>query len=124
MITIYVLNAIIIGHFIADYVFQNRFIKKNKLLMMLIHSLMYMVFFGVIFYAATFKMYDASLILQYVILNGLLHYAVDVIVDIVKNIYNKQDYEDLGNIGFFTTIGFDQLIHISILFHTYVYMFN
>ena len=126
MITLYLLNAILIGHFMGDYIFQKTIVvpDKQSLLSLLLHSLIYTFVFGVIFFAATYKMYDSSLIFQYIILNGFLHYAVDVISGIIKNQYIKHDYENLGDNGFFPTIGFDQLLHVLILFHTFVLMLN
>jgi len=124
MITIYLLNAILIGHFMADFLFQNQFSKhKNEsLLWMSLHSIIYGLIFGMIFYAATYKLYDTNLIQYYIILNTILHYAVDVITTIIRKQMWKAD--DLPMNGFFPTIGFDQLLHLLILYHTFVFMFN
>lgn len=124
MITIYLLNAILIAHFIADFLFQNQFIKnKNEsLLWMSLHSVSYGLIFGAIFYAATYQMYNGDLIVYYVILNTILHYGVDIITAIVRKQMWKAD--DLPANGFFPTMGFDQLLHLLILYHTFVFMLN
>lgn len=124
MISIYMLNAILISHFIADFLFQNKLLidKKESLGWMSVHTIIYTFFFGMIFYVATYTFHEPSVVFQYIILNGVLHYAVDVITGLIKKQQDKQEYEKLNDNGFYTTIGFDQLLHLLILFHTYTYM--
>lgn len=126
MITIYILNAILIGHYLADFLFQNQSTKKknDSLLWMLLHSGFYTLIFGVVFYAATYELYVHSLVLEYIILNGVLHYGVDVLTSVVKKQGQRFQNDELPDNGFFTTVGFDQLLHMLILFHTFNYMFN
>ena len=126
MITIYIINAILIAHFISDFFFQNILLadKNESLFWMFVHSVIYTFFFGFIFYVATYTHYEPSLVIQYIALNGVLHYAVDVVTGFIKTQQLKKEYEKMEDNGFYCNVGFDQLLHLLILFHTYVYMFN
>ena len=88
MITLYLLNAILIGHFMGDYIFQKTIVvpDKQSLLSLLLHSLIYTFVFGVIFFAATYKMYDSSLIFQYS--SSEVHQISISTID--PNLYQKQ----------------------------------
>lgn len=56
----------------------------------------------------------------FAIFNGLAHFCVDYVSSRVgKNLYLAGKEK-----GFFTTIGADQAIHLTILYYTYGYMFN
>ena len=56
--------------------------------------------------------------LMYALFNGAAHFAVDFFVSkITKKLYENED-----KYNFFTVIGADQFIHLSVLFTTFRYM--
>lgn len=125
MFSLYILNTLLIAHFVADYLFQNRWCteKNNSLLWMMLHSIIYTVVFGVIVYAVMYKSYEYNHIASFVIINGFLHYAVDLLTGVIKRLQYEQDYIKMNHDGFYATMGFDQLLHILIITHTFNYMF-
>jgi hypothetical protein len=96
-------------HFTADFILQSEFMakgksKSNKIL--LYHVSIYSIPFILIgpLYAAV---------------NGALHFVVDYITARMTTKYWEQKRISL----FFNVIGFDQVLHFTILMVTYNYMF-
>ena len=95
-------------HFITDFIFQSRWIAENKgknIWVLILHSIIYCLPF--IVFGFTFA-----------IINGILHGVVDFVTSKITTYF----YKNKDNYGFFTTIGFDQALHITILFLTYNYI--
>ena len=95
-------------HFIADFLCQNRWIAENKsrnIWILILHSSIYCLPFFIFGF-------------RFAILNGILH----GLVDFGTSKLTTHFYKIKNNYGFFTTIGFDQALHITILFLTYNYI--
>lgn len=93
--------------FIADFVFQSNYIAQNKSSCskvlskhVIIYGLPFIILFG----------------LSYGLINIVLHFIVDYITSRVT----KRQWECKEVHNFFVTIGFDQWVHTSLLFITYV----
>lgn len=105
---IQIIILILILHFIADFILQCDRVavrKSKKWNVLAEHSLIYSLPFLLIGW-------------QYALLNSLLHFMVDAVTSrIASYLWQKNERH-----WFFTTIGFDQMIHLIILFSTYVYL--
>jgi len=97
-------------HFVADFILQSRWMAENKSKnnwALLSHCLVYTLPFFLIEYYL--------LITYYAIINGLLHCLVDFFTSrITSKLYEKKKIH-----AFFAVIGFDQAMHMTILFLTY-----
>lgn len=122
MITLYLIHAILIAHFISDFTYHGWKKKcKGVITRMAIHSIIYTISFGIIFYIATFNIYDHNKIITYIIVNGLLHYSIDLLCYKIKSL--QPTYVENDEDGFFPSGGLEQLTHLLILFHTFFYIF-
>ena len=105
MISVWAVVYLIVVHFFADFVMQTRWIGINKSSnnwILSLHIAMYTVMllpFGVAF----------------AVINGLLHYITDYFSSRASGYFHKKDQMW----GFWTTIGFDQAIHMLCLVTTY-----
>lgn len=92
-------------HFIADFVTQIRYIADNKSKdkkILLLHC---------IIYAIPFMYFNV----MFGIINGILHFVVDYLSSKATTyFYSKENYY-----GFFTIIGLDQAIHLTLLLLTF-----
>ena len=108
MISFQVIVFIVIAHFVADFLCQSHEMgtrKSEDIKILGLHSLIYSLPFILI----------SPL---YAIVNGLLHGGVDNVTSKwTKKLYKQQEYH-----WFFVVIGFDQAIHILVLFSTYQIM--
>jgi hypothetical protein len=97
-------------HFVGDFILQTDKMatQKSKSNVMLLHHVtaysLPMLFIG----------------WQFALINGCLHFFVDFVTSrITSKLWEKKHIH-----WFFTTIGFDQAIHITCLFCTYVVLFK
>ena len=129
-------SMIWISHFIADFVFQTRKMGENKSTSLFWLSMHILTYFTVFLTLGLF--YLQPLLgwwhfIGYVIMNTLLHFATDFITSkITGYFYMKAESaktQDIANEiklskarramkGFWTTIGFDQLVHCTTLIQT------
>lgn len=110
MISIESIFAILILHFIGDFVLQSDRIAKNKSKSVIIlteHVSIYMVVMSLI-----------SPI--YGVINAVLHFIVDFITSRITAHLWKNGKTHL----FFVTIGFDQMLHMMQLIGTYIILHN
>ena len=110
-------NCIVVGmsifliwlHFIADFLLQSEYVVKNKSKnnkTLLLHATVYSLLFFIISPV-------------YAIVNGVLHLMVDYVTSRMTCNLWKQ-----GKISrFFSIVGFDQAVHVTLLLGTYHYMF-
>jgi capsule polysaccharide export protein KpsE/RkpR len=94
-------------HFIADFIFQSDYIAINKSknnLVLLTH---------VCLYGIPFFLFGAA----FAFANMALHFVTDYITSRVTSYLWKNDKRH----WFFVTIGFDQAVHMTCLFSTYLY---
>jgi hypothetical protein len=93
-------------HFIGDFVFQTRYIADNKSdrpSILILHALI---------------LYPIPLLLinpYWALVNGLLHWPIDHL----SSKYTEYFHEEENYYGFFTVIGADQAIHLTLLIYTY-----
>lgn len=118
-----ILLIIMIAHWIADFILQTTEVAINKgkhmwaLLQHTGHYSLAMLFFCIPL--TIFGVPDEKYLL-FIMINGILHGLVDYFTSRLRNkVYNEED-----NHMFFVLVGFDQLLHLSILFTTAHYMLN
>ena len=95
-------------HAIGDFVFQTRYIARNKSTshwVLAAHCVLYMI---PLFFISW----------QFAIINGILHYPVDYGSSQLTTYYHKKENENM----FFNVIGIDQAVHFTILFLTYWFL--
>ena len=95
-------------HAIGDFVFQTRWLARNKSTnhwALAGHCALYMI---PLFFISW----------QFAIINAILHYPVDYGSSQLTTYCHKQENE----YGFFTVIGIDQAVHFTILFLTYWFL--
>jgi len=125
---------ILIAHFVADFIFQPHFIAVSKsynikhlIYHIIIYALAFFIIFGLswyfMFYIIGFTI-TAEVWLQMAfgitIVNSVLHYIIDYFTSNISGYFwKKQDYHN-----FFVIIGFDQLLHISLLIISYAEMLH
>jgi len=102
--------AILITHYLFDWVFQSRFIAENKskrLDALTLHVLIYTA--GLILLAIF-----SELTIGWALFNGIAHFGVDFISSKMSaKAWQKEDKKQFWNI-----VGADQLIHYLILYGT------
>lgn len=104
----YVFMTICLHHFIGDFIFQPRDIanRKSKELKILIR------------HGALYSLPLLLINIKWAAVNAIFH----IVVDYVTSQITTHAYKNKKQMLFFSTIGFDQLIHIWILFYTYAVM--
>lgn len=124
MVSITTVLLILGIHYVCDFLLQaNKWAESKYKLVegLLPHALMYIIS-TTLFYAA-FGLFSDSATnnAKFVILNFLMHLLTDAISSNVTHhqFANKQYGSSIPNIGAFTTIGADQLLHYIVLFITY-----
>jgi membrane-bound metal-dependent hydrolase YbcI (DUF457 family) len=100
---------ILLFHWLGDFVLQTDWMAKNKS-----HDLRAL---GghVLVYGFCLLPLTGLICWHWVVVNMLLHFAVDLVTSkITKYLYEKEDRHN-----FFVVIGFDQLLHTTILIYTF-----
>jgi protein-S-isoprenylcysteine O-methyltransferase Ste14 len=111
-------------HFVGDFVLQTREMANNKsksVKWLSIHVLRYFqtlvagaILFSLIVYFVWDSVVEPSALIYFCISNALLHWFTDYLTSKqTSRLWVKEDVK-----GFFTMIGFDQLLHASCLLLT------
>ena len=122
MISLDIILFIIFAHWFADFVMQSNEVALNKSknnMVLLEHVLMYSVGLWIVPFFMFITNQFEYIILTWVLLNAILHGLVDYITSRTVAYYWNTDRHKA-----FVVIGVDQAIHLSLLFITYVWMFN
>lgn len=121
MITIEAVLLIIVTHWIADFVLQTEQMARLK------SSVPEFLFRHVFIYTAAFIpvafiLLEPTSAVTFLAINFTLHYLVDKITSPVTKVLfsNGTYYTNIPNIGAFSVIGFDQLLHYMCLFITFI----
>lgn len=118
---IYKFLALLILHWVADFVFQTHWQASNKSksnIALAHHVITYTGFLGVAVPGIFFQVNASAA--AFVAVNGVLHFVTDWCTSRVSSkLYAKQDWHN-----FFVVIGFDQLIHQCTLAGTMIYFFE
>lgn len=123
--SITVINLLVIimfAHFVADFMFQNEYMAKNKsnsLMPLIIHGCTYTTVFFIIVY--TLSNLSLISVLFYSLINGIIHTVVDYFtskLSAYQHRMNRLGSKSVPNFGFFTVIGFDQFLHAVFLLYT------
>ena len=105
MISLKIVLLILVLHWLSDFVLQTDWMAKNKSTSnkaLGLHILVYSIPFLVIGW-------------KFALFNGVLHFGVDYVTSrMSKKFYEKGDIHN-----FFVVIGFDQVLHYSMLFTLY-----
>lgn len=103
---------ILLAHYIADFTLQPRKIAENKsknINALLIHILQYMFFLYLVLFIALPN--NRTFLLEYVLLNGILHLITDYISSRASGYYYmKKNYH-----AFWCVVGLDQYVHYFFL---------
>ena len=122
MIEIKIILLIMFIHWFADFICQSDEIAKNKsksFSALTKHTAIYSTIFGL---AACFFMdYTNSIIPT--IFAGIT-FVTHTLIDFITSKINSKLYSDGKTHWFFTSIGFDQFLHLSILMGTYLLLNN
>jgi len=127
-----------ISHFIADFVFQTRKMGEGKgtsLKWLTIHVATYCAIFSLVSSWYLIPILGIMHFIGYVIINTLCHFCTDFITSKMTSYFYKKAEAAKADVsltpdeklkatqkhmkGFWTTIGFDQVIHASTLFQTF-----
>lgn len=117
--------ALFVGHFVADWIMQSRYIAENKSKnnwVLAIHTTDYMMWMLVITMipAGIIGLYSSYWFLVWILVNGLLHGCTDWFT----SRFNAKMYTTGQMKLFWWGIGFDQMIHYVTLFVTaYILLF-
>lgn len=112
-------------HFIADFLFQNSWMAKNKSsnnFPLFVHVLLYSF---ILLIPSFFIFKSPELAWYFAIINGILHYCVDYITSKLSSYMyktNQMGTNFLPNISFWSVIGFDQFLHSIMLLSTLFYL--
>ena len=119
----YTIFMFMVSHFFADWVMQSRKMAENKSkswYWLSLHVLVYTVVFtfnSFIIFHDLFNI-ETEYILYFGLINGALHFITDAITSRFTTHY----YTTGKMKAFWTTIGFDQLIHQTCIFVTLYYL--
>lgn len=115
MIPINVILAILVIHFLADFVLQTHYQASNKSKCNKAlgeHVVIYtiaLVLLGAIIFITPMG-------IAWGLFNGVIHFGVDYVTSRINSkLWAKQRWHD-----FFVSVGFDQLLHYISLFTTYL----
>lgn len=126
--------ALMTIHWLADFVLQSRWMAVNKgssLKALLLHVTVYTLVLGFGVFLLAFWIIGGAtspgviegsvrFAVVYALLNGILHGVVDFITSKMSSaLYKSQDYYE-----FWVVIGFDQLLHTSILVLSYFWLLS
>jgi hypothetical protein len=115
MISIKVIFAILLTHYIADFILQSHYQASNK------SKCNKALAEHVLFYTIALVLLGAIIFVSPIgiiwgLINGVIHFGVDYITSRINSkMFAKQDWHN-----FFVGVGADQLIHYTCLFSTYL----
>lgn len=117
--TIVQILYILLIHWIADFIMQDEkwaINKSSKWKALISHTITYSLC-----WLTLFPFLSISRLGIFIVITFLFHTVTDYITSrIVKNLFEQQIYgTSIPNIGAFTIIGFDQLLHYIQLFITF-----
>jgi hypothetical protein len=124
---------IVILHFIADFIFQDEEWATKKSTSnedLLSHTLVYsLIMFGGLFVIGVFetktgvKIWSVLDILKFTVVTFIFHTITDYLTSrVVKQKFDNEEYGSrIPNLGAFSIIGFDQLLHFIQLFLCFDY---
>ena len=115
-IDIVVVVAILWAHFVGDFILQSDYHAVNKSksnLALFEHVLWYSL-------PLTFAGYLIPVSLAWLVVNMVLHGAIDYVTSRISSRLWKQDKRH----WFFVTIGADQSLHFTCLFVSYLWLVN
>ena len=124
MIPLAAIGAILVAHFIADFIFQTQWMALNKsttMVALTAHVIQYTITMGAIvsIVALTGMGFNVGAALGYwIILNGLAHFCTDALTSRAS----KAAFESGNNKRFWIIIGADQMTHGLCLFGSYVWL--
>lgn len=117
---------IIWGHYVADFVFQlDRMAKNKSKSVSALKEHIYWYSFILFLFAIFIFKFNIVLAILYVLVNGISHYYVDKYTSkITSRLYakGKMGADKFPNFGFYSIIGLDQAIHMTILIVSYMLM--
>lgn len=123
MISLWIVFAIIIIHYIADFIVQTDWQAKNKSKSweaLLNHTFIYSAIFGLIMCFILPVESNKHLPTYFFLITFICHTIIDYFTSRwVKKSFEKQDYH-LG----FVKIGFDQILHYTQLLLTFYFLNN
>lgn len=135
MLTIFALTIVVLLtiHWIADFVFQSRWMANNKstsLLALTIHVAVYTAVLGIgvaclalwVIGTTTPAIIIAALQFAgaFAVINGVLHWVTDFITSkITAALYKEGMFYE-----FFVVVGFDQLLHAATLVLSYFWLLS
>jgi hypothetical protein len=106
--------TILLAHWIADFICQTDDMAKNKSKSWKWLSAHIFTYFVVLFWICVIAIDDTKLVLQFALINSAGHFIIDMITSRVTSyLWSKERVHD-----FFVVIGFDQLLHVTILIFT------
>lgn len=131
-INILVVLGIILIHWIADFIFQDEQWALNKskdnfeLFKHVATYTLVWIPFGLTYCLFNLDVYDDWDLSAFLSITFILHYCTDWVTSrINKKLYEQKKFgSKIPNFGFFTSIGFDQVLHYIQLFCTYLYLTN
>ncbi len=106
MISLYVLIALVLMHFVADFIFQTDWVAKGK------STSNPILFWHVTLYCIPFLFIS----IEFAVINALLHFITDWFTSRATSYLWKKEQRH----WFFVVIGLDQAIHMICLFSTFV----
>ena len=114
-----ILLTLFFAHFIGDFVFQSRDMAENKskhLGTLMQHCF---IVYLTLFLAAHFIGLETTVAIKFALLNAVLHGLIDANIWklCARRMKEKgQTFRYWKDYWFYTTIGFDQFLHVSIMF--------
>lgn len=123
MLTIII--TVLFIHFIADFIFQNKWMAQNKSsnsFPLFIHILVYST---ILLIPSFFIFKSPELAWYFAIINGILHFGVDYWTSKLSSYMYSNGYmgtNKLPNFSFWAVIGFDQFLHSIMLLSTLFYL--
>lgn len=110
-----ILICLMFAHWIADFLCQTRVIAENKSKSIKILSIHVAIYTSIVTLA--FAFFNPENLIGFFLANFVLHWITDFITSrITTYFYLKENMY-----GFFSTIGFDQYIHLVCLYWTSYY---
>jgi hypothetical protein len=118
MISIIVVVAILVNHFVADFVLQSDWMAKNKSFndnALVLHVFIYTFALMPLYFVFKYNGDNTMIFAGFIIANFYLHVATDYVTSRLNTYLWKK-----GQVHyFFVSVGFDQLLHYAALFSTY-----